>query len=463
MVHTGYRVSFVSTSAITITISTMWIRFMVVVLMSAYCWNAVSAANDHMSHDDKVSRRNGGIAAVVPLVTHSTASGGGSVWMGSRLRRNSIRGLKSPKAPKSPKSPKSPKAPKSPKCKAPLNIPELPPAPVLIPTVTVGTTEALKNAIDSAVDGNVIFLENGEYNFDVNLVIDKEIALVGESQDGVKIIDDRGNSQSFVQVSADNVVLKDLTINHASTDPFIGCAIVATGPDFPQTRIDNFRMYNVQVEQSKCGLGVRSDNFIVQGCTFEVVGGSGTRRGIIHYGNGGASFIKDNVFINESGNNLIAIYLTSSTGTNPNEVQLGSLVIEGSTFPVGTGLFQFVVIDNHQGDPDSFELIVLDNETPESNAFLVSFGVVDNFGDVFSRIVLVGNMLTNENGKGGIAIDGASGPLEFRSTILDVLSKDNELGQLEFRSDWAEALGSQGSIVGYATEEIIQPTVNVFY
>ena len=120
-------------------------------------------------------------------------------------------------------------------------------------------------------------------------------------------------------------------------------------------------------------------------------------------------------------------------------------------------------MDNHQGGIGAFELIVKDNVTPETNAFVVSFGGVNNFGDLFSRIVLINNNLKNKHsaglGKGVLAIDGSGGPRPFRSTELPIISFDNVLEQLDFRSGYAEASGSTGSIVGYATAQIEIPTI----
>jgi hypothetical protein len=343
-----------------------------------------------------------------------------------------------------------------------LILPVAPQAPELVVTTSITDQDDLQATIDAASNGDVIFLANGTYSL-AGLSISKEIALVGESQAGVLIQDSRTNSQTFMNVSANNVTLKDLTVRHATTDTAIGIAIAASGSGFPQVRLQNFRMYNVKSQYSKGGLSVRSDNFVVEGCTFEVVAGSSTRRGILHYGNGGDSFIRNNHFINATTGALRAICPTSTSGSNPSDDQAGSLTIEGSSF---TGnLSQFVNMDNHQGQPGAFELIVKDNVTPETNAFVVSFGGVDNFGDLFSRIVLIGNTLTNNHalglGKGALAIDGINGPRPFRSSPLEVVSSSNVLGQLEFRAGYAEAAGSTGAIVGYATAQISEPTVEL--
>jgi hypothetical protein len=343
-----------------------------------------------------------------------------------------------------------------------IELPQAPAMPELTTTISITSADDLQATINSASNGDVIYLANGTYSY-AGLSIAKEISLVGESQSGVLIQDTRANSQSFLSASVDNVTLKDLTIRHVTSDSSIGIAITASGPGFPQSRLNNFRMYNVKSQYSKGGLSVRSDNFVVEGCTFEVVAGSSTRRGILHYGNGGESFIKNNLFINTTTGALRAICPTATSGSNPSDDQAGSLTIEGSTF--SGNLSQFVNMDNHQGAPSAFELIVKDNVAPETNAFVVSFGGANNFGDLFSRIVLIGNTLTNNHatglGKGVLAIDGINGPRPFRSSPLQVVSSGNTLGQLDFRSGYAEAAGSTGSIVGYATAQINEPTVEI--
>jgi hypothetical protein len=343
-----------------------------------------------------------------------------------------------------------------------IELPQAPAMPELTPTISVTDADDLQATINAASNGDVIFLANGTYSY-AGLSITKEIALVGESQSGVLVQDTRTNSQTFMTVSANNVVLKDMTIRHSTTDTNIGIAIAASGGGFPQVRLNNFRMYNVKSQYSKGGVSVRSDNFVIDGCTFEVVAGSSTRRGVMHYGNGGNSFIKNNHFINATTGALRAVTPTATSGSNPSDDQAGSLTIEGSTF--AGNLSQFVNMDNHQGAAGAFELIVKDNVTPETNAFVVSFGGVNNFGDLFSRIVLIGNTLTNDHaaglGKGVLAIDGISGPRSFRSSPLPIISSNNTLGQLDFRAGYAEAAGSTGSIVGYATAQILEPTVEL--
>ena len=343
-----------------------------------------------------------------------------------------------------------------------LVLPQIPQDSVISITTSITNSDNLQNVIDNAQNGDAIFLANGTYSINQSLLINKEISLVGESQAGVIIQDSRTNSQSFISIGANNVILKDLTVLHSTTDSSIGTAITVSGGGFFQTRLNNVRFYNVKTQYSKAGLAIRCDNFIIKNCTFQVIAGSSTRRGILHYGNGGDSFITNCNFINATTGALRAICPTSTTGSNPNEVQAGTLTVENSTF---TGnLSQFFNIDNHQGTPESFELIIKNNTTPETNAFIDSVGGANNFGNIFKRVVLIGNTLTNNHssglGKGVFAIDG-TGSLSFRSSVLPVVSFGNTLGQLNFRTGYAEANGSVGSIVGYSTTPIALPSVEI--
>lgn len=317
-----------------------------------------------------------------------------------------------------------------------------------------GQYTSIQDAINAASNGDIISIGNGTYS-SAGLTVGKELSLIGESQAGVLLQDSRSNSQTFMNISVNNVTLQDLTVRHVTSDSSIGIAISASGPGFPQVRLNNFKMINVKSQYSKGGIAVRSDNFLIEGCTFEVVAGSSTRRGILHYGNGGNSIIKNCHFINNTTGALRAICPTSTSGSNPSDNQAGSLTIEGSTF---TGnLSQFVNMDNHQGSPGAFELIVRNNITPETNAFVVSYGTTANFGNVFSKVTIVGNTLTNNHssglGKGAFAIDG-TGLVPFRSTPLSITAYGNVLGQLAFRAGYAEATGSTGAIAGYNTAGI---------
>ena len=340
------------------------------------------------------------------------------------------------------------------------------------PTYTVTTWlnpgDDIQAAINAATAGDVIGLNNGTYSIanTSTLNIDKSIYLVGQSQAGVVIERLGGTQEQFVIVSADDVMLENLTIKNTTTATQIGATISVSGTGFPNTaRVNNFRMYDVTVQYSKAGLSIRSDNFVADGNTFELVAGSsGTRRGFLVYGNGGDSFISNSTFITNIPSTLWAIQLTQTTGTNTGDDLAGSLTIQGSSFSGAQAVSQFVNMNNFQGSPGAFELIANGNVTNETNAFIVAAGVTPNYGDIFNRVVLINNTLTNNHGSGGgkgvFGIDGTGSALKnFRSSIFPVVASGNVLGQLVFRTGYAQATGSTGSTVGYTTATINDPTV----
>jgi len=348
-------------------------------------------------------------------------------------------------------------------------LPPIPDKPTYTVTTTIDDSQSIQAAIDAAAPGDVIRLLNGTYSIanTSTLNINKSIYLVGESQAGVVIERLGGNQEQFVLVSADNVMLENLTIKNTTTATAIGATISVSGTGFPNTtRVNNFRMYDVTVQYSKVGLSIRSDNYVVAGNTFQLVAGSsGTRRGFLVYGNGGDSFIANNTFVTNIASTLRAINLTSTTGLNSGDDLAGSLTIQGSTFSGTQAVSQFVNMDNFQGAAGAFELIVNGNVTNETNAFVVAFGAAANFGNVFKRVVLINNTLTNNHasglGKGVFAIDGggSAGLKDFRSSVLPVIASGNTLGQFAFRAGYAQATGSTGSTVGYTTATINDPNV----
>jgi hypothetical protein len=210
-----------------------------------------------------------------------------------------------------------------------LVLPQIPQDSVIAITTSITSSDNLINVINNAQNGDAIFLANGTYLINQSLLINKEISLVGESQAGVIIQDSRTNSQSFISIGANNVILKDLTVLHSTTDSSIGTAITVSGGGFPQTRLNNVRFYNVKTQYSKAGLAIRCDNFIIKNCTFQVIAGSSTRRGVLHYGNGGDSFITNCNFINATTGALRAVLnlIFDNAGVSMIFSSLGSPII----------------------------------------------------------------------------------------------------------------------------------------
>jgi parallel beta-helix repeat protein len=69
----------------------------------------------------------------------------------------------------------------------------------------------IQEAIDKATSGDVIFVKNGIYI--ENIVIDKEISLIGENN--INTIIDGRSAGNTVKVNSNNVVIKNLTIQNS--------------------------------------------------------------------------------------------------------------------------------------------------------------------------------------------------------------------------------------------------------
>lgn len=324
--------------------------------------------------------------------------------------------------------------------------------------LTVGASEAhttLESAIAAAVDGQNILVKPGTYAVSAAIAVNKQVKIVGEDVDTV-IFETAGTTSDPVNmfnVSANNVALAKMTIKHKKTNnTSVEAAVVASGGGFPQTRISNFVMEQCKIEFVEFGLSVRAENWSVVGCQFTYATGSTSNscRAIGMYGTKGDAFIKDNFLKNDvlNGTSFRPLFLTSTTGSNPNETCEGKLVIEGTTH--AGPLSQFFNQDNLQSaGAGTFELQIKNNTINESNLFAGFASYVQNAGDMFSSITLSGNTISNNhNATGGKGLYGVYGNTDFRSSALIIHAENNTLGQDVYRDGW-EAVN--GTLVGKET------------
>lgn len=334
-----------------------------------------------------------------------------------------------------------------------------------------GDFASLHDAMASAsvLDGHKIKVLNGTYQSDVQLNISKKVKIYGESRAGVILQTSASTAApvTMINVSVDDVLLKDMTIKHRKTNnTSVEAAVVASGGGFPQTRISNFIMDNCLVEHIEFGVVTRGTAWMVSNSTISYMGPTNsTRRHMGVYGFSGDCFILNNVFKdNAASGSVRAIAITSTTGTNPNETNEGNLLVEGNT--QDGPMAQFISQDNWQGSAGSYNLFVKNNTTNETSAFVSFYGTAADFGNILGDITVEGNTLSNNHeaatglGKGLIGIDGAGSSLSFRSSNLPIHALNNTLGQLSFRADYSEATGSSNSLVGYKTAVFIQPQVS---
>jgi hypothetical protein len=345
----------------------------------------------------------------------------------------------------------------------------------LTPDWTVGASgdfASLQAALaDASVqDGDVIGIEAGTYTVSAAIQVNKQVKIIGAGI-GQTILETAGTSSDPVNVmvvTADNVLLKDMTIRHKkSTNTSIEAALVVSAGSFPTfTYVSGFIMDSCRVEYCEFGVIMRGNGFMISNSQIAYATGavSNSNRAIGIYGQQGECFIVDNVFDNSSINSTAfrPIYSTSTNGTS-NENIGGKLVIKGNSH---LGLLQqFYNQDNIRGTAGSFDLYLLSNTTNETSLFAGLYITTANQADLFGQVVIQGNSISNNHdpatgtGKGLLAIDGVGTALSYRSAPLPVHALGNTLAQLIFRADYAEASGSSGSLVGYKPSVFAPVTV----
>lgn len=322
----------------------------------------------------------------------------------------------------------------------------------------VGAGEAyatLQDALVAAIDGENILVKPGTYSVSSVINVTKKVKIVGENVDTV-IFQTAGTTSDPVNmfnISVDDVALAKMTIKHRKTsNTSVEAAIVASGSDFPQTRIKNFILEQCKIEYAEFGLTVRAETWCVRDSQFTYATGTtgNSNRCIGVYGTKGNAFIKSNHFKNDvlNGTAFRPIYLTSTTGSNPNETVEGKLVIESNTH-VGL-LHQFYNQDNQQGSVDSFSLQIKSNVINETSLFAGFFAAVANSGNMFSSIALANNTCsflhggTPVGGKGMFAVDGS---VAFRSSALTLHESGNVFTNSTYRTDYTSV---EGQLVGRA-------------
>jgi parallel beta-helix repeat protein len=81
---------------------------------------------------------------------------------------------------------------------------------------------SISGAVSNAADGDTIFVKSGVYN-ESEIFVDKSLTIIGEDMDNT-VIDGGGTAQSILQITADNVVVENLTLRNtdvSSTAPAI--------------------------------------------------------------------------------------------------------------------------------------------------------------------------------------------------------------------------------------------------
>ncbi len=351
------------------------------------------------------------------------------------------------------------------------------------PDWTVGESGASFTSLSDALaspsvqNGDYIRVLPGTYTLSSMLTVNKEVYIGGTP--GVKgdvILQSAGTSSdptTLITVSANNVVMKDLTIKHRKTsNTSIETALALTKVvGGVNTRVDNFIMDSCRVEHVEFGLVVRGNDFKVANNEIAYTGGNNsTRRHIGLYGTGGTCFFTNNSFQDNTAagvtGNTNLFYLTSTTGLVASERFNGTLVIDGSTWVSSTGKLpnQFFNQDNCQSD-GTFNLMFKNNVVSEKNLFVGLYGSTANFGNSFGDITFHNNTLSNwhnqpttpQQGKGMLSIVGGGSNVSWRSSNLNVHIDGNTINNATYRADYSAVSGEK---VGRQTAAIASFSVN---
>jgi hypothetical protein len=269
-----------------------------------------------------------------------------------------------------------------------------------------------------------------------------------------------------MQVTANNVVLKDLTIKHRkSNNTSIEAAVVLSKGAWAvdglgYTRPSGFIMDSCRIEHVEMGFVARGDGFKIANCEIAYVGpNNSTRRHVVLYGTANNCFFTNNAFEDSTAGavtgNTNVFYLSSTAAGQVAERFNGTLIVDGSTWVSSTSKLpnQFFNQDNCLSD-GTFNLMFKNNVVNEKNTFVVLYGSTANFGNSFGDITFANNTLSNihtnpnTGGKGMLTIDGGGSNVSWRSSNLVAHISGNTLTNSTFRATSTGVLQSPANVTG---------------
>jgi len=327
------------------------------------------------------------------------------------------------------------------------------PAPIT-PNWTVGAggsfatlSEALSSA--SVLNGHYIRVLPGTYTLSSMLTVNKEVYIGGTPGNNSDVVlqssADGAAPTNLITVSANNVLLKDLTIKHRkTTNTSIETAVSLTAGAFPTFSYPtNFIMDSCVIEYLEFGMVIRGDGFKLSNNRFKYATGTtgNSNRCIGIYGQKNNCFIVDNIFDNSvmAATAFRPIYSTSTNNTS-NETTTGALIVSGNS-STGTAIQQFYNQDNLRGINNGYDLYFLNNVINETSLFVGLWNGANNVGDILGKIVLSGHTASGNHGgspvgtKGMVTIDNSG---TFRSLgNLPVYVSGNTQTNQTFRSGYA--------------------------
>ncbi|AEG18344.1 beta strand repeat-containing protein [Methanobacterium paludis] len=277
-------------------------------------------------------------------------------------------------------------------------------------TTGSGPKATIKNATGTVTTGGNVYIANGIYN-ESNIIIDKNMNIVGESQSGTIINGQKSGNSIFTIASGVTVTITNLTLTNATT--IDGGAIFN---DHGTLTVRNIKFTNNTVNEYGGAIFNNVGSLTVENSTFtnniaNVDGGA-------IYNNGGSLTVENSTFTGNAANNGGAISkndgdMTVENSTFTNNIATaggaicnnsGSSTVENSTFTGNTANYGGGAIFNYNSS------LTVENSTFTDNAAL-NGGAIYNEGilDIDSSNFSGNTATAIGTGTGGGAIynDGA--------------------------------------------------------
>lgn len=295
-------------------------------------------------------------------------------------------------------------------------------------------------ASPSVINGDRLLLSAQSFTVASTVTVSKQVVIQGAGKNSTIIQTNADGSapQLVIQVTSNNVVIRDLTVKQRRT--VINQFGIEFGTGAGST---GHYLESVRIETVNIGVSIKSDGWQINNCELYCTGTGTGYLCIIYHSNGQGLFI-NNLLGQGSATTTRGIYASVSS---PNT--LGSyLRISNNRLLSGeTGVYQFMNCDSFNNSATPLTLVVDNNNVNEGSAFVVFVMNKANLLNYFESISIFSNTISGNHGgspvgtKGAFAIDG-SGTGNLAPGNTKFVAFGNTISNTTFRTGWASAMSS---------------------